>query len=148
MCKSFCDLNARPQAINTSASEMPGFFSFSFISTVFMRLANWVIETGLLTISPAFNGFRSGASNILYRTVAIWGRWRGVTIFAMMLPPKAGRICTKPPSDVISSAVQSAVNPVLNRAATLGARLRPKGVAPTNTEEGFTVWMKSSNILA
>ena len=48
----------------------------------------------------------------------------------------------------ISSLVQSAVRPVRKRAATRGARVRPRLVAPTSTEEGRTLRIKSSNTFA
>ena len=98
-------------------------------------------------ISP-WGTSRSGAEKILYRTVQNWGRVLGVTIWAMMLPPKAGRIWTRSVFSFISSMVQSAVRPAWTRAATLGARERPSTVAPTRMEEGLTFSMKSVNALA
>lgn len=44
-----------------------------------------------------------------------------VMICAMILPPKAGRICTRSVFFSIFSTVQSAVRPVCSRAATRGA---------------------------
>jgi len=54
-----------------------------------------------------------------------------------MFPPKAGRVCSKYPSLVISKSVQSAVNPTLIRAATRGAKSLPILVAPINNMLGL-----------
>ena len=72
------------------------------------------------------------------RTVAICGRTSGQMIVAMMLPPKAGRICIRLPFSSMSRAVQSAVRPQRRYDATLGPRSRPTGVAPKSTEYGFS----------
>ena len=48
----------------------------------------------------------------LGRTVAICGRVCGHSMVAIMLPPKAGRVCSSiPSSSLISRRVQSAVKP-------------------------------------
>ena len=54
-----------------------------------------------------------------------------------MLPPNAGRICTRSVFGFISRVVQSAVRPVLKRVAARGARERPIDVPPTRTTLGF-----------
>ena len=55
----------------------------------------------------------------------------GQIIVAIRLPPKAGLVCNKSLLFIsISRPVQSAVNPVSSRLATLGASERPKAVAP------------------
>ena len=79
----------------------------------------------------------SGTGKTLGRTVAICGRENGVRIDAMMLPPKAGRVCTNWPSGLISRRVQSAVRPSFSRAATRGARSRPLVVAPSRKMFGL-----------
>ena len=66
----------------------------------------------------------------------------------MMLPPKAGRICTRSPFSRSSSWVQSAVRPVRSRVAVRGASDRPRGVAPTSTTAGERQPMASSSMLA
>lgn len=60
-------------------------------------------------------------------------------MLAMMLPPKAGRVCTSWPCSSMASPVQSAVRPNRRRAATRGARSRPLGVAPKSSTEGFSL---------
>ena len=64
-----------------------------------------------------------------------------------MFPPNAGLICTRSVFSFISSFVQSAVKPVWNLAATLGARDLPTFVAPTNIEDGLFVEIKSAKQL-
>ena len=98
--------------------------------------------TAIRTISPR-GSRRSGAEKILYRTVQNCGRVLGVTICAMMFPPKAGLICTRSVFSFISSLVQSAVSPARIRAAAFGASERPRAVAPTRTDEGFAFFRKS-----
>ena len=87
----------------------------------------------------------SGAFITLYLTVDICGLLLGQTICAIILPPKAGLICTRSVFSFILSIVQSAVSPVLNLAATLGASDLPIVVAPTSMDDGFTLFTKSSN---
>ena len=65
----------------------------------------------------------------------------------MIFPPNAGLICTRSVVDFISNIVQSAVNPVLKRAATFGANCLPTGVAPTKILVGLLFFIKSSNTL-
>ena len=63
--------------------------------------------------------------------MAICGRVLGVTMVAMILPPKAGRVWSRFfVSGSIASSVQSAVRPALVATATREMRLRPMVVAP------------------
>ena len=67
-----------------------------------------------------------------------------MAIWAMIFPPKAGRICTISVFSLISRLVQSAVSPVWNRVDSLGARERPSSVAPISTALGRTAAMQSA----
>jgi hypothetical protein len=61
------------------------------------------------------------------RTVAICGRWLEQRIVAMMLPPKAGRVCSRSPvSGSMARPVQSAVRPQL----AMHGDARDQGPAP------------------
>ena len=62
----------------------------------------------------------------------------------MIFPPNAGRICTMSVFDLISRVVQSAVNPVWNLVASLGANDLPNAVAPIKTELGFCAAIHSA----
>jgi hypothetical protein len=82
-------------------------------------------------------------------TVAICGRLFGQRIVAMMLPPKAGLIWRKlRVSSSMSSDVQSAVSPVLRRAATRGMNDLPIGVAPARIISGLCFFIKDVIMLA
>ena len=88
--------------------------------------------------SPFRESSRGAGFMTLCRTVAICGRWFGVTIVAMMLPPKAGRVWWRfPVSASMSSTVQSAVRPVYSLAATFGMKERPMAVAPARMISGL-----------
>jgi len=76
--------------------------------------------------------------------VANCGLLLGVFIWAIIFPPNAGLIWSKSVFDWISSIVQSAVRPVLNLAASLGANDLPNVVPPTNTIVGFILSIKFS----
>ncbi len=76
------------------------------------------------------------------RTVANWGLLFSVTMLAMTLPPKAGRVWIKFPSGSIARAVQSAVSPVRNSTESLGASARPSRVPPINTTDGLVSRMQ------
>ena len=58
-----------------------------------------------------------------------------------MLPPNAGLIWSKSVFSCTSSIVQSAVSPVLKRAASLGANDLPNVVPPTNIIEGLLLFI-------
>ena len=73
----------------------------------------------LFSMTPSRPASRGGMPLDIGRTVAIWGRWFGVLMVAMILPPMAGRVWSRlPVPSSISSSVQSAVRPVTMRAAT------------------------------
>ena len=60
-------------------------------------------------------------------------------IVAMMLPPKAGRVCSRclPLSGSMARPVQSAVSPVSMSLASLGIRSLPVVVAAARTMAGL-----------
>ena len=70
-----------------------------------------------------------GGGKMPGRMLAICGRWTRHRISASTFPPSAGRVCSKSPSAVCPRAVQSAVRPVPNRAATQAERKRLRTVA-------------------
>ena len=86
---------------------------------------------GTHSTEPCLVSSGAGAVKTPGLTVAIWGRVSAQTMVAIRFPPKAGRVCLRRPvSGSISRTVQSAVRPVLKDAATMGAMVLPKGVAP------------------
>jgi hypothetical protein len=91
---------------------------------------------------PAAGGFITRG-----RTVDICGRCLGHRMVAMMLPPKAGRVCSSSPSSLMSSPVQSAVSPVWISTATRERKLRPAQVAPASMISGFFFLMRSAQTL-
>ena len=95
---------------------------------------------------PLRDGSGSPFLNTFGRTVAICGRWFGVMMVAMMLPPNAGRvwcrsICSAPVSLFFVSStlsiVQSAVRPVRTFTATRAKNARPTAVAPARITSGL-----------
>ena len=121
-----------PATIRISALSYVFLFRFFlFTSKILILLSKSILFVLQFTISPFISSLYAGVSITLYLTVAICGRLFGVRISAMIFPPNAGLICTRSVVDFISNIVQSAVNPVLKRAATFGANCLPTGVAPT-----------------
>ena len=69
-------------------------------------------------------------------TVAICGKVLQ-RIVAINFPPNVGRVAASLPLSFMSKSVQSAVSPVCNEAAILGAKSRPCVVAPIRIISGF-----------
>ena len=75
-------------------------------------------------------------------TVAICGLLFAQRIVAIILPPKAGLVCSNCLELLsIASPVQSAVSPVFNSTATLGIKDLPIEVAPHKTISGLCSFM-------
>ena len=136
-----------PATIRTSALSIFSSLGFFITSKILILLPKSILFVLQFTISPFISSLYAGVSITLYLTVAICGRLFGVSISAMIFPPNAGLICTRSVVDFISNIVQSAVNPVLKRAATFGANCLPTGVAPTKMLVGLLFFIKSSNTL-
>ena len=89
-------------------------------------------------ISPTLEILFSDSGITLCRTVAICGLKFGETICAIILPPKAGRVCIKIFLSLsISKPVQSAVKPAYKFTAIRETKLLPVVVAPARIISGL-----------
>ncbi len=98
-----------------------------------------VSSTWCWTILPLRDGLGGMRFITPGRAVAIWDLELFVRIVAMTLPPKAGRVWSSRPTSPLrelsrmSRPVQSAVRPQPVRYDTIGASMRPCGVAAYST---------------
>ena len=105
-----------------------GFSSFGAfkISCNTVPKSDTTSSTGTLTISPLRDTSAAGIGNVPGRIVPICGRYDGLTMSAMMLPPIAGRDqMMSPVFSSTESSVTSAVTPQTKSDAIRGAKSRP-----------------------
>ena len=114
-------IHAEAATIISAFSRFTSSFNNSITSRTFILQSMGILICGTI-IFPTL--VKSGLMDFITPglTVAIWGRFLIHIIVAIRFPPKAGRVClSNLVSLSISSTVQSAVSPVFNFEATLGA---------------------------